>query len=86
MSRQQVCERLISIVRARIAEVLHHQPDDLPDLPLGRCINLLFLVRGEAASLGEYGATMASSYAVVGDLLWKLPSEFTEPERVEVIQ
>ena len=86
MNRQQICEKLISIVRGRIADVLNCTPDDLSELALGRAINLLFLVRGEALSLGEYGATTAAVHAVVGNLLWKLPSEFEKADRVELVQ
>lgn len=78
--RQQICQKLLDLVRSRIAEVLRCQSEDLPELSLGRAINLLFLVRGEALSLGEYGASMASTHTVIGDLLWKLPSEFSKEE------
>jgi hypothetical protein len=80
MNRLRICQKLLTITRQRITESLSCTPEDLPELSLGRAINLLFLARGEAPSIGEYGATMASSYAVVGDLLWKLPSEFTKEE------
>ena len=80
MNRPLVCQKLLAITRQRIAESLSCVSEDLPELSLGRAINLLFLARGEALSLGEYGATMASSYAVVGDLFWKLPSEFPKEE------
>ena len=84
MDRITICQKLIAITRQRIADVLTCQLDDLPELPLGRAINLLFLIRGEAVTIGEYGATMASVYAVVGDLLWKLPSEFVKQESTQV--
>ena len=86
--RHQICQKLLAITRQRIAETLSCTPEDLPELSLGRAINLLFLARGEALSLGEYGATMASSYTVVGDLLWKLPCEFPkhEPAGTELVQ
>ena len=86
--RHQICQKLLAITRQRIAETLSCTPEDLPELSLGRAINLLFLARGEALSLGEYGATMASSYTVVGDLLWKLPCEFPkhDPEGAELVQ
>jgi hypothetical protein len=80
MNPQQICKSLIGIVRARIAEVLKCQQETLPELALGRAINLLFLVRGESLSLGEYGPTMASTYALVGDLLWTPPGQFPEEE------
>ena len=80
MNRPQICQKLLVITRQRVAESLSCAPEDLPELSLGRAINLLFLARGEAFSLGEYGATMASAFTVVDDLLWKLPSEFPKEE------
>ena len=88
MNPQQICKNIIGIVRCRIAEILKCQQETLPELALGRAINLLFLVRGESLSLGEYGATMASTYAVVGNLLWLTPSEFPKEAHAasEVLQ
>jgi len=80
MNNPQICQKLIGIVRGRIADVLKCEPEALPELPLGRAINLLYLIRGEALTLGEYIATMASTYAVVGDLLWTPPSQFPREE------
>lgn len=84
MDKITICQKLIAIARQRIADTLTCQLDDLPELPLGRAINLLFLIRGEAPSIGEYGATMAAVYAAVGDLLWKLPGEFVKQESSQV--
>lgn len=61
MNRQAICQKLLDITWNRIADAVRCQLEDLPELSLGRAINLLFLARGEVLSLGEYGATMASS-------------------------
>ena len=86
MNNTQLCQKLILVVRGRIANALKCQPETLPELPLGRSINLLFLIRGEDVSLGEYIATMVSTYPVVGDLLWTAPSQFAKEPLGQLVQ
>jgi hypothetical protein len=65
VDRITICQKLIAITRQRIADVLTCQLDDLPELPLGRAINLLILIRGEALTIGEYGATVSKKLRIV---------------------
>ena len=80
MNRQQICLKLLDLTRNRLADALKCQPSDLSDMPLGELINLLFLLRGEANSIGGYGASMGAVHSLVGDLLWKRASEFPKEE------
>jgi len=81
MTRQDLCRKILTIVRQRLSETLGCSVDDIPELSLGRATNLLFLLCGQNLSIGEYGGTMASAFTLVGDLLWKLPSEFEAEEK-----
>ena len=55
-------------------------------LSLAAILNLLFLLRGEWGSIGDYVTTQRAIRAVVGDeLLWAEPQKAT-PAPIELVQ
>ena len=56
-------------------------------LSLAGVLNLLFLLRGEFGSIGDYITTHRAIRAVVGDeLLWAEPKDSTPPVHLELVQ
>ena len=71
--RQEIYLQLLKVIRARIDWAIK-LPDDTP-LSLAYALNLLFLIRGECGSIGDYGTTLRALRATVGDdLIWAEPS------------
>jgi hypothetical protein len=56
-------------------------------LSLAAILNLLFLLRGEWGSIGEYMTTQRAIRALVGDeLLWAEPQKMTPDAPTELVQ
>lgn len=70
-------------VGKRITDTIPELPNEvLESLPLAVLLNLLFLLRGEWGSLGDYMSTQKGLRAVVGEqLFWNNP-QTEQPEDV----
>ena len=64
-SRDRIHTHLLGIIRARIGAVMK-LPDDT-QLSLACALNLLFLLRGESGSIGDYLTTLKAIRETVGD-------------------
>jgi len=71
----------VKSVSKRIVEAIPELPkESLEDLPLAVLLNLLFLLRGEWGSLGDYMSTQKGLRTLVGEkLFWNGP-QLEQPE------
>ena len=84
-SREKIHAQLLRTIRARIDAVIT-LPDDT-QLSLACALNLLFLLKGERGSIGDYVTTFRALRAAVGDdLIWAEPSKPPAAAVPEVIQ
>ncbi|HUL15227.1 MAG TPA: hypothetical protein VLV88_04465 [Terriglobales bacterium] len=84
-SRERIYAQLLRTIRARIDGVIK-LPDDT-QLSLACALNLLFLLKGERGSIGDYVTTFRALQATVGDdLIWAEPSKSPAVAAPEVIQ
>ena len=84
-SRERIHTQLLKTIRARIDAIIK-LPDDT-QLSLACALNLLFLLRGELGSIGDYVTTLKALRATVGDdLIWAEPSKSPAVAVPEVIQ
>ena len=73
--RQRVYLELLAVVHARIATI-SHVPETEVSMSLGRALNLLFLLRGHLAEIGEYVPTILAVSDMIGyELLWVDPKK-----------
>ena len=83
-SRDRIHTHLLGIIRARIGAVMK-LPDDT-QLSLACALNLLFLLRGESGSIGDYLTTLKAIRETVGDdLIWADPLKFPTVAAPDVI-
>lgn len=69
---QEIYSQLLKVIRARIDWAIK-LPDDT-QLSLAYALNLLYLIRGECGSIGDYGTTLRALRAAIGDdLIWAEP-------------
>ena len=85
-ARQIVYQSILKTAQRRLEQTL---PDatqgTFAQLSLAAVVNLLFLLRGEHGSIGEYVTTQRALRALVGDeLLWSEPKTSAAP--VESVQ
>jgi hypothetical protein len=74
--KQRLHSEILTLVRSRVAVNLHLEEADIPDMTLGRLMNLLFLVRGHNEDLGGFSSTMAALCDLVGpEAIWQPQSE-----------
>lgn len=84
-SQERIYSQLLRTIRARIDAVIK-LPEDI-QLSLASALNLLFLLRGEWGSIGDYVTTVKALRATVGDdLIWAEPSKSPAVGAPEVIQ
>jgi hypothetical protein len=70
-SRNQNYEEILKAVRVRLKRL---NISETEGLSLGFAVNLLFLMRGELATIGEYAATINALGELLGrDVLWEPP-------------
>jgi hypothetical protein len=76
-------------VAARLKRILPSATDaELENLSLGGMLNLLFLLRGEWGSLGDYVRTTSALEALLGEgMVWHVPEkENTKEEAQKPVQ
>lgn len=83
--QERIHSQLLRTIRARI-DVVIKLPEDT-QLSLASALNLLFLLKGEWGSIGDYVTTLRALRATVGDdLIWAEPSKSPVVAASEVIQ
>ena len=83
--RGNIHAQILRTIRTRIDAVIK-LPDDT-QLSLACALNLLFLLRGEWGSIGDYMTTLKALRTTVGDdLIWAEPSKSPTVAAPEVIQ
>ena len=80
VTRQIVYQHIVKAVSNRVENVIPELPkESLQTLSLAGLLNLLFLLRGEWSTLGDYTTTQRVLRTLLGDkLLWNTPQE--QPE------
>jgi hypothetical protein len=84
--RQTVYEQILKTANRRLEQTITGSEGAYSHLSLGRVLNLLFLLKGEWGSIGDYWTTHQALRALVGDdLLWAEPQK-SSPTPAELIQ
>lgn len=74
--KRNVYEQILKTTNRRLEQVIPGSEGAFSHLPLAAVVNLLFLLRGEWGSIGDFMTTHKSLRAVVGDdLLWADPQK-----------
>jgi hypothetical protein len=84
--RQKVYQQILNSAHKRLEQAVPGSKEGVfSDLSLAAVLNLLFLIRGEWPTLGDYVTTQRALRAVVGDdLLWAEPQKAT-PASAELV-
>jgi len=85
-TKQVLHEYFVKAVQKRLAQTIPGSEEStFVHLSLAAALNLLFLVRGEWGSIGDFVTTQRAIRALVGDdLLWAEPHKST-PSPVELV-
>jgi hypothetical protein len=84
--RQNVYEQILKTANKRLEQAIPGPEGAYTNLSLGRVLNLLFFLRGEWGSIGDFWTTHQALRALVGDdLLWAEPQK-SSPAPAELIQ
>ncbi len=76
ITRQNVYEQVLKAARLRLQQIIPSSDGAFTHLSLFAVLNLLFLMRGEWSSIGEYIPTLRALRTVVGDdLLFAEPAK-----------
>ena len=83
-ARQNVYQAILKTASKRLEQAIPGSSEGtFGNLSLAAVLNLLFLLRGEWGSIGDYVTTQRAIRAVVGDeLLWAEPQKATPPLRL----
>ena len=75
-ARQNVYEQILKAANKRLEQAIPGSDGSYANLSLGRILNLLFLLKGEFGTIGDYWTTHQTLRALVGDdLLWAEPQK-----------
>lgn len=87
-ARQNVYKSILKTASKRLEQAIPGSSEGaFSDLSLAGVLNLLFLLRGEFGSIGDFVTTQRAIRAVVGDeLLWAEPQKATPPAPIELVQ
>jgi hypothetical protein len=87
-ARQNVYKSILKTASKRLEQAVPGSSEGtFGHLSLAAVLNLLFLLRGEWGSIGDYVTTQRAIRAVVGDeLLWAEPKDSTPPAPIELVQ
>jgi hypothetical protein len=87
-ARQNVYQSILKTANKRLEQaILGSSEGTFGHLSLAAVLNLLFLLRGEWGSIGDYVTTQRAIRALVGDeLLWAEPKDSTLPAPIELVQ
>jgi hypothetical protein len=86
-ARQNVYQSILKAACKRLEQAIPGSSENaLSHLSLAGVLNLLFLLRGEWGSIGDYGTTLRAVRALVGDeLVWAEPQK-SSPAPIELVQ
>lgn len=74
--RQNVYEQILKTANKRLEQAIPGSEGSYTQLSLGRVLNLLFLLKGEWGTIGDFWTTHQTLRALVGDdLLWAEPQK-----------
>jgi hypothetical protein len=87
-ARRNVYQHILKAANKRLEQAIPGSSEGtVGHLSLAGVLNLLFLIKGEWSSLGDYVTTQRALRAVVGDeLLWAEPQKATLPAPIELVQ
>jgi hypothetical protein len=84
--KQNVYEEILKVANRRVEGAIPGSEGAFTHLPLGAVLNLLFLIKGEWGSIGDFTTTFKALRATVGDdLIWAEPSKQRPVAATEVI-
>jgi hypothetical protein len=84
--RQNIYQQILQAANRRLEQAIPGSEGAYAHLSLGRILNLLFLLKGEWGTIGDFWTTHQALRAVVGDdLLWAEP-EKSSPVPAELVQ
>jgi hypothetical protein len=84
--KQAVYHHVLKSANKRLEQAVPGSEGAFAQLSLAGVLNLLFLLRGEWGSIGDYVTTQRAIRALVGDeLLWAEPQKAT-PAPIELVQ
>jgi len=84
--KQAVYQHILKAANKRLEQAIPGSEGAFAHLSLGAVLNLLFLIRGEWGSIGDFVTTQRALRASVGDdLLWAEP-EKPSPAPIELVQ
>jgi len=73
-SDRNIYQHILKSAGRRLEQAIPGSEGEFGDLSLAAVLNLLFLMRGDWGSIGDYVTTLKALAAVVGeDLLWAKP-------------
>ena len=86
-AKQQVYKSILKTISKRLEQAIPGSSEStFADLSLAAVLNLLFLLRGEWGSIGDYMTTQRAVRALVGDdLMWVEPQK-APPAPIELVQ
>jgi hypothetical protein len=85
-ARRNVYQQILKAANKRLEQAIPASEGAFAQLSLAAVLNLLFLLRGEWGSIGDYVTTQRAIRALVGDdLLWAEPQKAT-PASAELVQ
>jgi hypothetical protein len=74
--KQNIYQQILKITNKRLEQAVSGSEGAYTHLSLGRALNLLFFLRGEWGSIGDFMTTHQALRAIVGDdLLWADPQK-----------
>jgi hypothetical protein len=87
-ARRNVYQSILKAASKRLEQAVPGSSEGtFAHLSLAAILNLLFLLRGEWGSIGDYVTTQRAMRPVVGDeLLWAEPQKATPPAPIELVQ
>lgn len=86
-ARQNVYQSILKTASKRLEQAIPGSEGAFAHLSLAALLNLLFLIRGEWGSIGDYVTTQRAIRALVGDeLLWAEPQKPTTDAPIELVQ
>ena len=84
--KQNVYEQILKTTNRRLEQAIPGSEGAFTHLPLGPALNLLFLLRGEWGSIGDFTTTFKALRETLGDdLMWAKPSKSPTVAIQEVI-
>jgi len=84
--KQNIYQQLLKTANKRLEQAIPGSEGSYTDLSLGRLLNLLFFVKGEWGTIGDYWTTHQALRSLVGDeLLWAEPQK-SSPAPAELVQ